>query len=224
MGTNVNSKKNPDGSEKSQWNQTYSGSDVLMSCQKELVAGNQLFKQGSYQESMLHYKKCWHFAFQCPKSTKKLMSDEERLLLLKHGSDGLNNYARCLINLGKYSECLEVISSGNAKQFGDNLKLCKVFVVALFNIGQLEECSDYLRKCEKLLEEIIEKRVMDEEYEKGIDIDSQKAFLTKYYNSVREKAIAENWAVMPKGPLSPKKPDQNPNNAPEPAKSQWKSS
>ena len=56
-----------------------------------------------------------------------------------------------------------------------------------------------------MLEDIVERRMMDPEYEISIDVNNQKEFLTKYYSMVREKAIQENWKVLPKGPLSPKK-------------------
>ena len=97
------------------------------------------------------------------------MEPHERTKLIKLGADGINNHARCLINMGKYAECLEVISAGNVKHFGDNFKLMKVFVVSQFNLDQLEECSEYLRKCERNLEDIVERRMMDEEYEAGLD-------------------------------------------------------
>ena len=60
-----------------------------------------------------------------------------------------------------------------------------------------------------------------------MDIDAQKEFLTKYYTLVREKAIEDNWAVLPKGPLSPKKPvveekvEEKPVQEPPKASKQW---
>jgi len=204
--TNINAKKNPDGTEKKNWNESFTGEQIINSCQEELINGNQLFKQAKYTEAIPRYRKCWHYAICCPKATKKSMSNEAQVTLIKLGSDGLNNHARCLINQGLYQECLDVISSGHAQHFGENLKLCKVFVVALFNVGKLNECSDYLRKCQKLLREIENKRLADQDYEKGVDLEAQMNFLKKYFDSVREKAVALNWPEMPKGPLSPERP------------------
>ena len=43
--------------------------------------------------------------------------------------------------------------------------------------------------------------------------------------SVREKAVAENWSEMPKGPLTPKQPGQeNQVQNSEAANNQWQSS
>ena len=53
------------------------------------------------------------------------MEPHERTKLHKLGTDGINNHARCLINMGKYAECLELISAGNIKHFGENYKLSK---------------------------------------------------------------------------------------------------
>ena len=127
------------------------------------------------------------------------MPSDDLIQLLRVGSDGLNNQARCLINMGQYDECLQLISSPQAKKFGENIKLCKVFVVALFNLSKLEECNEYLRKCETLLGEIIEKRKSNPGYEKGIEIEAQRDFLTKYYQSVKDKAAEEN-IILPEEP------------------------